>query len=173
MGVSRSPEELGRKLARAGYAIGAANRAAVSGAAFVYKRRLLENAERDAGPDRRLSRWRRRSGTRSSGESPRLNAGYDLFGYENAVAVLRPRPYGIWALLEGGAAPHRIQPHSTRRRAATVKALRFPGGGFAAYADHPGTEPKHTFTDAISGEESAAMAVFAAAHRRSLLETFR
>lgn len=169
MGTSRNVAQLVEKLERYGLVVGRANREAVSGAAWTYKQRLLRAAERDTGGDRRLSQWRTRNG--STTPSPKLGAGYELFGYENAKAVLRPRPYGIWSLLEGGASPHRIRPRSGR--GAKRKVLSFPGGGFAAYADHPGTPPKRTFTEATAGAEPAAMRVFAEAHRRSLLETFK
>jgi hypothetical protein len=176
MGVSRSPAELADKFQRYAFAFGAANREAVQSAALTYKEQLLRNAERDAGPDRRLSRWRRRFGASRSGTSPKLNAGYDLFGFDNAKAILRPRPYGIWALLEEGAQPHVIRPFRYVRGARKGQgnsALKFPDGGFAAFAQHPGTPPKRTFTDATRIAEPRAMRVFGEAHRRSLLEVFR
>jgi hypothetical protein len=178
MGVSRSSKELGAKFARAGFAIGASNRAAVSGAALVYKEALLRNADRDSGGDRRLSQWKRTK----DAQGVKLGAGYKLFGYENAKAVVSPRPLGVWAALEGGTDPHTIRPFAYARGrkkglgrggGTASKALKL-GDGYAAYAEHPGTKPKHTFSDAVnSGTEAGAMRVFKAAHRRSLLEVFR
>lgn len=174
MGTSRNVGELADKFERYAFVFGNANRKGVQAAAQVYKNRLLENAERDTGGDRRLSRWRSRLGVVA--ESPRLNAGYELFGFENAKAVLRPRPYGIWALLEGGAKPHRIAPFKYargRRRGEGTSALKFPNGSFAAYAEHPGTQGKRTFSEAVPVSAPGAKRVFAEAHRRGLLEVFK
>ena len=176
MGSSRSVAELAGKFESYAYIFGNANRRGVQAAAQVYKDRLLANAARDSGGDLRLSRWRRRFGASGDGQSPKLGAGYQLFGYENAKAVLRPRPYGIWALLEGGAAPHRIAPFKYargRRRGEGNSALKFANGGFAAYVNHPGTPGKNTFTDAVPPATPGAKRVFAEAHRRGLLEVFK
>lgn len=173
MGTSQSTGELVDKFRKYAFLTGNANRQAVTSAALVYKNRLLATAARDTGGDRRLSRWRRRFGAGGDGQSPKLNAGFDVFGYDNAKAVIKPRPYGIWALLEGGAAPHRIYPfryaRGSRNQGAR-KALKF-GGQFAAYVDHPGTPAKRTFSDALTAEPQAKR-VFREAHRRGLLEVF-
>jgi hypothetical protein len=174
MGTSRNVGELTDKFERYAFLFGNANRRAVQAATQVYKEKLLDNARRDSGGDLRLSRWRSRLGAVS--QSPKLGAGYEVFGFDNAKAVLRPRPYGIWALLEGGAAPHRITPFRYvrgRRRGEGNSALKFPNGSFAAYADHPGTAGKRTFTEAARFGEPGAKRVFAEAHRRALLEVFK
>lgn len=174
MGTSRNVAELGEKFERYAFVFGNANRKGVQAAAQVYKDRLLSNADRDTGGDRRLSRWRSRLGNVS--QSPKLGAGYELFGFDNAKAVLRPRPYGIWALLEGGAKPHKIAPFQYkrgRRRGEGNSALKFSNGSFAAYVNHPGTAPQRTFSDAVPPATPGAKRVFAEAHRRGLLEVFK
>ena len=176
MGTSKSIGELAGKFESYAYVFGKANRNGVQASAQVYKERLLANAARDSGGDMRLSRWRRRFGASGDGTSPKLGAGYQLFGYDNAKAVLRPRPYGIWALLEGGAVPHRIAPFKYargRRRGEGNSALRFPNGTFAAYVNHPGSRGKETFSGAVPPATPGAKRVFAEAHRRGLLEVFR
>jgi hypothetical protein len=169
MGESKSPEQLGLKLAAAATAIATANRKAVSRAALVYKDRLIAASVSDTGGDRRLSRWKARGGTVKP--SPRLGAGYDIKGNENAVAIVRPRPYGIWALLEGGAVAHPIKPY--RRGKAKGGGLAFPDGNVRRAVEHPGTQGKRTFTKAKAGAQGPAMRVFAAVHRKSLLEVFK
>lgn len=176
MGTSNSAAELAGKFSTYALVFGNANRTAVQAATQVYKDRLLDNARRDTGGDLRLSRWRRRYGASGTGQSPKLGAGYDVFGTLNAKAVLRPRPYGIWALLEGGTVPHTIKPFRYargRRRGEGNSALKFADGNFAAGVQHPGTRPKNTFTDAARAGEPGAKRVFAEAHRRALLEVFK
>ncbi len=174
MGTSRNVAELGEKFQRYAFVFGNANRKGVQAAAQVYKERLLISADSDTGGDRRLSRWRSRLGAVS--QSPKLGAGYEVFGFDNAKAVLRPRPYGIWALLEGGAKPHRIAPFRYargRRKGEGNSALKFPNGSFAAFVNHPGTQGKRTFSNAVPVAEPGAKRVFAEAHRRGLLEVFK
>jgi hypothetical protein len=179
VGTSRSIAELAGKFESYAYIFGNANRRGVQAAAQVYKDRLLANAARDSGGDLRLSRWRRRFGASGDGSSPKLGAGYQLFGYENAKAVLRPRPYGIWALLEGGSntgESYRIAPFKYargRRKGEGNSALKFANGGFAAYVMHPPQKPRHTFSDAVPPATPGAKRVFAEAHRRGLLEVFK
>jgi hypothetical protein len=176
MGTSRNATELAGKFSAYALAFGNANRSAVQAATQVYKDRLLDNARRDTGGDLRLSRWRRRYGASGTGVSPKLGAGYEVFGTLNAKSVLRPRPYGIWALLEGGAAPHVIKPFRYvrgRRKGEGNSALKFPNGDFAASVSHPGTNALNTFSDATRTAEPEAKRVFAKAHRRGLLEVFK
>jgi hypothetical protein len=176
MGTSNSAAELAGKFSTYALAFGNANRTAVQAATQVYKDRLLDNARRDTGGDLRLSRWRRRYGASGTGVSPKLGAGYDIFGTLNAKAVLRPRPYGIWALLEGGTVAHTIKPFRYargRRRGEGNSALKFSDGNFAGAVQHPGTSPKNTFSDATRSAEPGAKRVFAEAHRRGLLEVFK
>lgn len=182
MGTSNSAAELAGKFSTYALAFGNANRTAVQAATQVYKDRLLDNARRDTGGDLRLSRWRRRYGASGTGVSPKLGAGYDIFGTLNAKAVLRPRPYGIWALLEGGTGErgggtaYVIKPFRYvrgRRKGEGNSALKFPDGGFAASATHRGVAPKNTFSDATRSAEPGAKRVFAEAHRRGLLEVFK
>jgi hypothetical protein len=182
MGTSRNATELAGKFSAYALAFGNANRSAVQAATQVYKDRLLDNARRDTGGDLRLSRWRRRYGASGTGVSPKLGAGYEVFGTLNAKSVLRPRPYGIWALLEGGAGErgggteYVIKPFRYvrgRRKGEGNSALKFPNGDFAASVTHRGVAPKNTFSDATRTAEPGAKRVFAEAHRRGLLEVFK
>lgn len=181
MGTSRNIGELGDKFQRYAFVFGNANRAAVQAATQVYKEKLLVSAASATGGDYRLSRWRSRLGAVS--QSPKLGAGYEIFGYENAKGVLRPRPYGIWALLEGGSntgQPYVIGPFKYkrgRRRGEGTSAVTYAGlptkRGFAAYVIHPPQKPRNTFSNAVPVAEPGAKRVFAEAHRRGLLEVFK
>lgn len=128
-----------------------------------------------------------------------VSAGYDLRGYTNAVAKLKARPQGPWKVLEYGAKPHAIVPGATRgmrREAAFVSAftgadlgaaalsgrvaglgrrtrrvLAIPGSptGFAMYANSPGSKAKKTWSRSLAKRTPAALQVFRASHRRSLV----
>lgn len=185
MGVSRSGDQLAAKLTKYGASIAGANRDAVSAAALRYKERAIANAERDAGPDRRLSQWKNRFGLKR-GASPRLNASYRLYGNANAKAVLRPTPYGIWALLDGGSKPHRIVPFryvrglrsNPNKNAGARRALAFPGAGrggsgYAMSADHPGTPGKRTFRQVPQQAQPLALRAFQKSHHAALFEVFK
>jgi hypothetical protein len=192
MGVSRSPEELARKLTAAGASISKVNPDAVAASANVYKAAVLSEARKDSGGDLRLSKWGK-NGTK-------LNAGYELRGTgAQAQALLRPRPAGPWRVLEDGARPHIIVPGLTRRQARALtlfsvlagkggdlggydtgalaatargnrnnrggrrrkplKPLSFGNGEAAAYAMHPGTKGKGTWSKGLrKGDKGAGVA---------------
>lgn len=165
MGTSTSTAQLVGKIDRYAKSFGKANRAGVSAAALRYKEQALRNLDADTGGDRRMSNFR-------SGRV-KMGAGYRLYGYEDAKAVLKPRPYGVWALLDGGSAPHRIAPKGRGRRVADRrKALKF-GTGYAAYADHPGSTGKRTFRNVPRQAEPAAKRSFQRSHHQALLDVFK
>lgn len=180
MGTSQNTAQLVGKIEKYAYSLGKANRNGVSAAALRYKEQLLRNAEKVAGPDRRLSNWKARYGLKKAA-SPRLNAGYKLFGYTDAKAYVKPSPYGIWSMLEGGAKAHIIRPFRYvrgRRKGEGNSALAFPGAGqdgrgFATFAEHPGTKPTFLFTSAAKIAEPSAVRSFQRSHHAALLDVFR
>lgn len=125
MGTSYSVQQLSTKLTKAGVALGANNRTAVSAAADVYKAGVLAEGRKDSGGDLKLSRWGRKEG------GVKLGAGYTVRGTSQATALLRPRPAGVWNALERGAKPHLIVPGLTRRqgRALTLFSIMAGQGG--------------------------------------------
>jgi hypothetical protein len=170
MGTSTSGKELANKLQKAARASGKANRQAVSAAALVYKEATLASAATDTGGDLRMSHWGW-SPVKGNYRAPRLGAYYDVKGFENATALLRPKPIGLWVYLEGGAKPHPIKVRTRGRNRR--KALALAGGGFAAAVNHPGTRGKKTWSRGLKAGEQPALRAFKLAHQRSLLESFR
>ena len=69
----------------------------------------------------------------------RVGAGYDVKGNVNPTALITAR--GPLHLVERKTNPHTIAPRRRGRR----KALALADGGFAAYANHPGTPAKRPF----------------------------
>lgn len=170
MGTSKSGKALGVKLTAAAVALGKANRKAVSAAALAYKEAELVSAASDSGGDLRLGHWGW-SPAKGTYRAPKLGAYYDVKGYENATALLKPKPIGLWVYLEGGAKPHAVK-NRTRGRNRR-KALALSGGGFASAVNHPGTRGKKTWSKGLKAGEPQAMRIFKLTHQRSLLESFR
>jgi hypothetical protein len=166
MATSKSGAQLAAKFTAVAYAAGKANREATSAAALTYKESLIGAATTDTGGDLRLGHWGW-NGKRY--RQPKIGAGYDVYGYENAKAVVRPRPYGLWAFLEGGAKPHVIVNRKRNKR----KAMRFASGEFATTANHPGARGRKTFTKGAKAGERPAMRIFKLTHQRALLRNFR
>lgn len=165
MGTSRSTDELVGKIVLYGSALARANRKAVSSATLRYKEQALRSVTADTGGDRIMSNFK-------SGRV-RMGAGYRLVGDLNAKAFLGPRPYGVWALLDGGSVPHRVTPKRRGRRVADRrKALRI-GSGYAAYAEHPGSKGKRTFRNVPRQAERAAKRSFQRSHHQALLDVFK
>ena len=170
MGISKSGAELANKLQKAARASGKANRQAVSAAALAYKEATLASGASDTGGDLRMSHWGW-SPVKGTYRAPKLGAYYDVKGYENATALLRPKPIGLWVYLEGGARPHAIT-NRTRGRNRR-KALALQGGGFAKAVNHPGTRGKKSWSRGLKAGEPQALRIFKLTHQRSLLESFR
>ena len=192
MGTSHSTAQLVRKIDTYATSIGKANRAGTSAAALRYKEQALRNVTADTGGDRRMSQIRRRYGFGDGG--PKMGVGYKLLGYNNAKAIINPRPYGVWVLLDGGSVAHRIVPFRYRKkrggglRAAEVAAigrggsaraaLSVPGAGrdgagFAAFVNHPGSKGKRTFRRVPAQAKTAAVRSFHRSHHQALLDVFK
>ncbi len=62
---------------------------------------------------------------------------------------------GPWGIIENNTPAHEIQP-----RSEDVLALRFPDGGFAAYANHPGTKGKHTWAKGAAAARKPVSALW-------------
>lgn len=169
MGTSRSGRELAGKITAAGYTIGRANRNATAAAAQVYKDRTLASAQAATG-DGRLSHWGWRQG--GGYRTVKLGVGYDVKGFDHAVARVAARPQGPWKVMEYGAGEHTITPRRRRKNGRMV----FTTGGKTVGARtvrHPGTQGKSIWSRAIAASTSPAKAVFAARHRRALAESFK
>ena len=115
MGTSTSAAQLSRKLNKYASAIPKANRNAVGAAAGVYKDSVLGQAKLDLGGDLSFGNWGK-SRRRKNPRPLRLNAGYDVKGYANAVALLKGRPAGPWKVLEYGTRRHVIVAGVTRKQ---------------------------------------------------------
>jgi len=165
MGTSRNVAQLTRKMDRYAKSLGKANRAGTSAAALRYKEQALRNVATDTGGDRSMSNFK--------GGKVRMGVGYQLKGYENALAIVRPRPYGVWSLLDGGSAPHRITPKGRGRRVAERRRALKIGSGFAAYANHPGSTGKRTFRRTPVQAKRAAVQSFQRSHHQALLDVFK
>ena len=163
MGTSHSTAQLVGKIERYSHALGKANRAGTSAAALRYKEQALRNVTADTGGDRSMSNFRN--------GNVRMGVGYQLKGTTNALAIVRPRPYGVWALLDGGSKPHIVRPRARgrggRRRALTI------GNGFAAYVNHPGSKGKRTFRRTPAQAKTAAVRSFHRSHHQALLDVFK
>jgi hypothetical protein len=196
VGESKSSAELAAKLTLAATALGRANRKAVGEAANTYKFGALQAAREDVGPDLRLSRWGAKRGRSTQGL--KLGAGYDVRGYDNAVALLRARPQGVWKVVEYGAKPHPIVPGVSKRQtrfaaslanltgetvnASTIvagrkgkkrrMALKLPDGNIRFGVNHPGSRGKRTWSRGINKATPGALRTFRAVHARTLLEIF-
>lgn len=196
MGESKSSAELAAKLTLAATALGRANRKAVGEAANTYKFGALQAAREDVGPDLRLGRWGAKRGRSTQGL--KLGAGYDVRGYDNAVALLRARPQGVWKVVEYGAKPHPIVPGVSKRQtqfaaslanltgetvnASTIvagrkgkkrrMALKLPDGNIRFGVNHPGSRGKRTWSRGINKATPGALRTFRAVHARTLLEIF-
>ncbi len=196
MGESKSSAELAAKLTLAATALGRANRKAVGEAANTYKFGALQAAREDVGPDLRLSRWGAKRGRSTQGL--KLGAGYDVRGYDNAVALLRARPQGVWKVVEYGAKPHPIVPGVSKRQtrfaaslanltgetvnASTIvagrkgkkrrMALKLPDGNIRFGVNHPGSRGKRTWSRGINKATPGALRTFRAVHARTLLDIF-
>lgn len=182
-------QKLGRNISASGKALVQNNRNATRNAALAFKGAALDTARKDSGGDLRLSRWGK--------NGVRLNVGFDLEGSPGEQrATVRPRPMGVWKVLEYGARPHPIIPGLTRRQQRAMALFGFMAGGrgefdvaalaatargnrnnrrssrrrkrrsplringqFRAWANHPGTSGKRTWSrstakgadDAIKG----------------------
>lgn len=169
MGTSKSPAELALKMQKYARASGQANRKAVSAAALVYKQSALASATVDTGGDLKLSKWGWNP-TKGTYRAPKLGAYYDVKGYENATAIMRPKPIGLWVFLEAGAKPHTIALRTRGRRRR--KGLALADGGFARSVQHPGTKGRRTWRRGIEAGTKPAMRTFELTHQRALLETF-
>jgi hypothetical protein len=196
VGESKSSAELAAKLTLAATALGRANRKAVGEAANTYKFGALQAAREDVGPDLRLSRWGAKRGRSTQGL--KLGAGYDVRGYDNAVALLRARPQGVWKVVEYGAKPHPIVPGVSKRQtrfaaslanltgetvnASTIvagrkgkkrrMALKLPDGNIRFGVNHPGSRGKRTWSRGINKATPGALRTFRAVHARTLLDIF-
>lgn len=196
MGESKSSAELAAKLTLAATALGRANRKAVGEAANTYKFGALQAAREDVGPDLRLGRWGAKRGRSTQGL--KLGAGYDVRGYDNAVALLRARPQGVWKVVEYGAKPHPIVPGVSKRQtrfaaslanltgetvnASTIvagrkgkkrrMALKLPDGNIRFGVNHPGSRGKRTWSRGINKATPGALRTFRAVHARTLLDIF-
>jgi hypothetical protein len=100
MGESTTSAQLAGKLVSFSVDMPKLNRQAVSDAALEFKTGVLTEAKSVVGGDLRMSNFGRRG--------VKLGAGYDVKGYDNAVALLRARPQGPWKILEYGAGPHLV-----------------------------------------------------------------
>ena len=166
MGTSHSGAELAVKFQKVARAQGTANRKAVSAAALVYKETILETAAGDIGSDMRLSHWGWNGKTY---RQPKFGAGYDVKGYERAVALLRARPQGMWKFLEIGAQPHRIALRKRNKR----RGLKMQAGGFASEVQHPGVRGRRTWSRGVAAGQAPAMRMYKLTQQRALLNEFR
>lgn len=194
MGHSTSVPQFAAKIEKAADAIADTNRRAINAAAGAAKNTALAVASPDTGGDMRLSRWR-------SGKGIRLSAGYEVTATPGVVtARVHPRPLGVWQLLEHGAVPHPIVPGATRRRRkasrtllagvagpvlpgetaaglrrgkAAGRVLSFGPGQVAAYALHPGTSGKSTWSKATKAAKPVAVTTYQRAQRATLVNAFR
>lgn len=155
------------KCVAAAAALRKANRLAVGRAALVYKESVLAEAASDTGGDLRLSHW----GWKVSGgyRGVKLGAGYDVKGYEHAVAKLAARPQGPWKVLEYGAAPHEIGP----RRRRKAKRIRLADGNIRTGTfRHPGTRGKRTWSKGITRSTSTAIRTYKRTQQAELAKAF-
>ena len=165
MGTSHNTAQLVRKIDTYATSIGKANRAGTSAAALRYKEQALRNVTADTGGDRIMSNFRN--------GNVRMGVGYQLKGTTNALAIVRPRPYGVWALLDGGSKPHIVRPRARGRSGGRRRALTI-GNGFAAYANlDRGSKGKRTFRRTPAQAKTAAVRSFHRSHHQALLDVFK
>lgn len=178
MGTSTSGAQLAKKITKVSNGLGKANREAVSAAALVYKEAVLAEALKDTGGDLTLSHWGWRPTSRTY-RKPRLGAYYDVKGAQRAVALLKPKPIGLWVFLEAGASPHRINRRAARKRRGQAqpkayrRGLALAGGGFAASVNHPGVPGRRTWSRGLRSGRTPAMRQFKLTHQRALLNSVR
>lgn len=194
MGESHSVDEFAAKIVAGGVAINGAVKKGVQSASLAAKTTILTSAAPDTGGDMRLSRWR-------SGKGIKIDAGYKVDDMGVTVkSVVKPRPVGVWSLLEHGAVQHSIVPGARKkqRRAGRTlldgvagpvlpgtvlasgrtkkqsgRVLSFGPGQVAAYATHPGTSGKNTWSRGATAAKPIAVEVFQRTHRAALIGAFR
>lgn len=192
-----------KRIEKLGEAPAKANKAATTKAALAYKDATLDQGRKAVGSDLRLSRWGRKG--------VKINVGFDVDDSGGrSVATVKPRPLGVWKVLEYGAEPHLIVPGLTRRQrkamslfsamaggrgdynvaelAATArgnrnnrsgsrrKKRRVPlkiGGNVRAWARHPGTSPKRTWSKGIAGGTDDALDAYKRAQSEALVKAFK
>lgn len=114
-GQGITKDEFVTKVGRYVGACGQANRKATMEAAGVYKDGVLKAAKRDVGNDGAFGNWGKNR-QRKNPKPLRLGAGYDVRGYENAVALLKARPAGAWKVLEYGTQAHPLVAGLTKKQ---------------------------------------------------------
>lgn len=205
MGTSTSVAQFALKFDELAKHQGKTNRDAVFAASFVYKDEALLAAKREVGSDLRISRWGAAKKSDQMGEGVKartgrkLNVGFDIKGTINATSILKPRPQGVWKVLEAGAQAHPMVAGVSRRRyniqknklaekgydltrnkllsarksSMARRALALSSGDFRAAVMHPGTKGKKTWSRAIAIARPKAMDVYAASTFKSHTEIMR
>jgi len=201
MGTSRNTADLVRKIDRAGSGILKANVAGVTKSALVYKESAIAQGRSDSGGDGRLSRWGRNgirldvgfevSGTTDARAvvTPRPMGPWKVMEYGSRPHLIVPgltkRQRGaleLFSLLSGGRSGYNIDELAAtargnrnnrggRRRRAT-KPLTI-GGNLRAYARHPGSQGKSTWTKGIGRGTKRATNAYRQAQVEQLADVFR
>ena len=128
--------DVARAAAASADALAKAQRRGVSKAALHVTKRARANTRTATGGDMRLSGVGRRGA--------RLGVRYDVKGRINPSALIRVT--GPYHLAEHDTSAHDI-PRANRRR---KKILKFPDGGYARTARHPGSRGRQPFARAVA-----------------------
>lgn len=201
MGTSRSPKELADKLDSAGKIIAGGNRDAVSAAADVYKDAVLFQGRLDTGGDLKLSRWGRNglrlnAGYDVDGQAkataklrPRPMGPWKVLEYGAKPHVIvagltrrQGQALALFSFMAGGlgnfdlgelssiATGNRNNRGGSRRR-QRAKALTI-GPDFRPFANHPGTEPKNTWSNGIERGTDGAIQATRKVHATNIAKVF-
>lgn len=190
MGTSRGTRQFVGKMNDVAQTITGTNREAVSAAAAAYKAAELAAGSKDSGGDLRLSRWGRsgvklnvgyditQTGVRSEAVvKPRPMGPWKVLEYGAAphiIAAGLTRRQGqaltLFSVMAGGRSDYDLGELTTiargnrnnknsRRRRQRAEALLI-GSNLRAWARHPGTRPKRTWSDGWKAGSKPATAAY-------------
>jgi len=196
-------KQLAKRIAAGGEALAKANAKATSQAALAYKNSALAEGGKAVGSDLRLSRWGRKgvkigvgfkmdaSGPRSSAVvAPRPMGVWKTLEYGAAPHLIVPgltrrqrQAMSLFSAMAGGAGSFNVaelagtaRGNRNNRGGARRKKRRTPlkiGGNVRAWARHPGTKPKRTWSKGISAGTGDAIDAYRRAQSEALVKAFR
>lgn len=177
MGVSRSPQELARKLTAVAEAVQRSNLEATKEAALAAKRAVLAEAEAAVGPDLRI-RYVGKNGTK-------IGAGYEVEELPDGHARATLKPRGPWPIVEYAIGPHIItskRARGSKKSRQTVvanggklvgprKAAVFTPFGPRRFVRHPGIKnPKKPWAKGVARVQPRIPEFYRAALTKALGE---
>jgi hypothetical protein len=202
MGTSNSVDELAKKLVSAGSGLVDNNRKGVAAAADVYKAAVLDAARKDSGGDGRLSKWGKSgtqlgAGYKLEGNAtavlrPRPAGPWRVLEDGARPHLIVPgltrrqaKALTLFSVMAGqggsldgydigalaSSARGNRNNRGGRRRRKNIKPLLI-NGSFRAYAKHPGTKGKRTWSRGLDRGDKGAPLAYARTQVDGLVKVF-